>query len=560
MKNRLAFIILMVLVVGGAVAIRLPRLADRPMHTDEAVHAYKLGELIEKGEYRYNPVEFHGPTLVYFTLPVAWVEGIHRYADLDEFTLRIVPAIFGVLLVVLVLGVSDGLGRPAAVVAALLTACSPAMVFYSRYYIMEIMLVCFTMLTIVGAWRFIRSGSAWWAALAGAGVGLMHATKETWVLAAAAMVFALIAGALWDRWVAGERWRIAPRVWNWRIAVAAGVAVAVAVVFFSSFFTYWPGVWDSVLTYVNQFRRAGGSTGQEAGNLHVNPWYSYLRWLLWFREGRGPVFTEAAIAALALAGAVAGFTRRGLGSADAKFVRFLTFYSLAMFVGYSMVPYKTPWCVLGALHGMILLAGVGACAVVRWPLAALRAVTAGADERMWKDVRWAAAFPMQAVVVLLLAAGVWHLTDHAYLASRKLCASPYNPWVYGHSSLDIARLGTEADAIAAVAPVGHDMLIKFFSPDEHDVWPLPWYLRRFNRERIGYFHAVPADCDADMIIFVPEVWDQLKGRLTGTYEYVRRGLRPGIVLTIGVREDLWRRYIARIKADAAGKADKGKQP
>jgi hypothetical protein len=60
-----------------------------------------------------------------------------------------------------------------------------------------------------------------------------------------------------------------------------------------------------------------------------------------------------------------------------------------------------------------------------------------------------------------------------------------------------------------------------------------------------------------MIIFVPEVWPQLEPRLRQKYEYVHRGLRPGIVLVVGVRQDLWMRYIDRIKAEQAGK---GKQP
>ena len=36
-----------------------------------------------------------------------------------------------------------------------------------------------------------------------------------------------------------------------------------------------------------------------------------------------------------------------------------------MLVVYSAIPYKTPWCLLGFLHGMILLAGVGAVVLVR---------------------------------------------------------------------------------------------------------------------------------------------------------------------------------------------------
>ena len=77
-----------------AIALRLPRLEQRPMHVDEAVNAVKFGELLEEGDYRYDPHEYHGPTLNYFTLLPAWLSGVQKYADLSEFTLRIVPVFF----------------------------------------------------------------------------------------------------------------------------------------------------------------------------------------------------------------------------------------------------------------------------------------------------------------------------------------------------------------------------------------------------------------------------------------------------------------------------------
>ena len=56
MKRQAVLIALVLLVAAAAAALRLPRLTLRPMHTDEAVHASKLGEMIEGGVYRYDPV------------------------------------------------------------------------------------------------------------------------------------------------------------------------------------------------------------------------------------------------------------------------------------------------------------------------------------------------------------------------------------------------------------------------------------------------------------------------------------------------------------------------
>ena len=48
--------------VGLALALRCPRLAQRPMHNDEGVNAMKFGELWEHGDYKYDPNEHHGHT------------------------------------------------------------------------------------------------------------------------------------------------------------------------------------------------------------------------------------------------------------------------------------------------------------------------------------------------------------------------------------------------------------------------------------------------------------------------------------------------------------------
>jgi 4-amino-4-deoxy-L-arabinose transferase-like glycosyltransferase len=78
------------------------------------------------------------------------------------------------------------------------------MVFYSRYFIHEMLLVFFTLLTLAAGWRYAKTRKVFWAVLTGAGIGLMFATKETFVLTVAALSFALIATRLWNRWRAAK--------------------------------------------------------------------------------------------------------------------------------------------------------------------------------------------------------------------------------------------------------------------------------------------------------------------------------------------------------------------
>ena len=54
---------LIVIAVTAALALRAARLDVRPMHHDEANQAIKFGDLLERGEYRYDFRDHHGPTL-----------------------------------------------------------------------------------------------------------------------------------------------------------------------------------------------------------------------------------------------------------------------------------------------------------------------------------------------------------------------------------------------------------------------------------------------------------------------------------------------------------------
>ena len=56
-------------------------LAQRPMHNDEAVNAVKFDELWRTHRFAYDPNEYHGPTLYYFTLPVVWISGARDHVE-----------------------------------------------------------------------------------------------------------------------------------------------------------------------------------------------------------------------------------------------------------------------------------------------------------------------------------------------------------------------------------------------------------------------------------------------------------------------------------------------
>jgi len=413
-----------------ALALRLPRLDQRPMHGDEAVHADKFRLLLEERFYEYDPEEYHGPTLNYLTLLPAWLKGARTLVQVDEFTLRIVPVFVGVCLILLLLPMTRGLGAAAAVCAALLTAISPAMVYYSRYYIQEMLLVCFTFGAIVSGYRYARTRKIAWIISTGAFLGLMHATKETCVIAYASMFLALLLVLAIQRRtgsVASFRKMIKPS------HLAAGIAAGaiVSALFFSSFLSNPSGIVDSIRTYTTYLGRAGTSP-------HIHPWYYYLKMLLYFRFGGGPLWTEAVIVLLAVVGFIAVMIKKSWPGADR--------------VVYSAIPYKTPWCLLGFLHGMILLAGVGAVALVKVSPNVL---------------------PRLIVLSLLLEASA-HLTWQAYQSNYEYEADSRNPYVYAHPTPEIFTVVDKMEQYAGVHQDGHDMYIQVICPGK-DYWPLPLF-------------------------------------------------------------------------------------
>ncbi|HOL72835.1 MAG TPA: TIGR03663 family protein, partial [Bryobacteraceae bacterium] len=320
-------------ILSVAAALRLPHLADRPMHADEAVLADKFGTLLETGVYDYDPRDYHGPVLLYATLVPSWLRGIRTYVDLDEQALRIVPVFFGLLLVAMPLLLAWGVGRAEALAAAGLTAVSPAIVYYSRYYIPEMLLVCFLLGVIAFGYLYARTGRARWAILAGSCLGLAFAAKETAALAVLAMAAAL---ALTTR-----------KLGDYRVlALGVGAALVVFVLAITSFFRE-PG---AAVEYIRSF---AGYLGRGFGRgPHVHPWHYYAGLML---------RSEALVVVLAAVGAAVALKRR-----DARLLRFLLWYTAVLLVLYSVIPYKTPWCVLSPLSGMLLLAGAGMVALFRW--------------------------------------------------------------------------------------------------------------------------------------------------------------------------------------------------
>ena len=505
-RHTIAGLFLLVLI---ALAFRAPQLDVRPMHNDEGVNAIKLRDLLQHGKYRYDPSEYHGPTLIYSTRVWLGLIGTNTFAAVDEKKLRWLTVLFGVGLIALLASVSDALGKRATLVGGLFIAISPAMVFYSRYYIHEMLLVFFTCLMIVAAWRYYCSRKPLWIVLAGVALGLMQATKETFVLNLVAMGGAIFC----QRFLLPLNTASHPHLkLSWQHGLMATAAwFAVSLILFTSFFTNGAGWVDSFRTYLPWAHRVQGASP------HIHSWSFYLERLVWFREGKGAIWSEGLILLLALPAIYAGLVGGKIREGNIAFVRFLALYTLLLTVIYSAISYKTPWCLLGFWHGFILLAGVGTVLLLD---------------------SIASRF-MKLAFCGFLAMGVVRLTSEAMVGSTILSADPGNPYMYAQTSPDILKLVARVDALAKLHPAGTNLLIQVVAP-QSEYWPLPWYLR--NYAKVGWFDALPPEQHAPIMIVSTAIKTNLEVDGTRVALPISE-LRPKVFFELYVEKSLYEEYL-----------------
>jgi uncharacterized protein (TIGR03663 family) len=490
-----------------AFALRVYALDMKPLHHDEGVNGFFLTNLLRQGRYAYDPENYHGPTLYYLTLPLVALAGLHT------FVVRLVPALFGVGVVWLVLGLRRYVGTLAALVAALLIAVSPACVFYSRYFIHEMPFVFFTLGLVVYALRFRETGAPSDLLTAAAVAALMFATKETAFISVGTLGLAWLTAVLWERVrVAGggKRVRLAAesdggfaklRREGKVGAVLLGAAALFAfiwVAFYSSFFTHWKGAfWDSFKAFA-VWQKTGMS------EFHAKPWHTYVKWLM--QE-------DVAVLVLGAIGAVVALVERRVN----RFAVFAAAWGFGLLAAYSLISYKTPWLVLSFVVPLAVAGGYAVQAFGAW--------VSNVPGRSWR----AAA----AVALAAVSFGFYHTL---VINFREYDNDQY-PYVYSQTRREFVdlvreierageRAGTKEPGVATASP---------------EYWPSPWYFR--NNSNAGYEGQLATSYDPQKTLAIIGREDQLPQleRVAGD-TYARVGgiypLRPGVNLVLFVRRDL----------------------
>lgn len=503
-----------------AAAIRLPELALNPFHHDEGVNGFFTTNLVRNGAYTYDPANYHGPSLYYFALVSEVIFGLTTEA------MRLVPVVFGLLLVAVVFPLRRYLGSLAALTAAALLAISPAEVYVSRYFIHEMLLASLTLALFVASVYYLERREPKYLLAAAVAAALVFATKETGIINVTVLLISVGVAYVYvawrqprprqsrrDRpvarrqsiWIDGVEYRPAPpdetvgdRAPIWRTGIPAEHVFGAAVVFlviyvllYSSFFTNFPqGLIDSLATFTIWVQRREAT--------QVQPFTKYLEWMI-------PL--DLPILALGVIGGLIVAIK-----ARDRLTVVIGLWAAGITTAYSLIGYKTPWIVVNMLVPLALLAGI-------------------AIAELWRSRLRLAAPAVVAVAVVVSGYQAIDLNFNRYDDQTEA-------YVYVHTTRDMFALIDEIETISARLGTGKDTSIIFVTPD---YWPLPWYFRDY--PKAGFYGQIVDDpivtSPAPMIVANVNQEADLAPKIAGKYDLVRQyNLRPGVDLALYVRTDI----------------------
>ncbi|MCF7728793.1 MAG: TIGR03663 family protein [Chthoniobacterales bacterium] len=491
-----------------AAFLRLWDLDLKPPHFDEGINGWFADGIKKQGFYAYDPTNYHGPLFFYILFLAQTIFGRSLWV------LRIPAVLASITTVWLALCFDRFLGKTAARWGALTLALSPAMVFYGRYAIHESWVAASLMIVLLGLFGLWHSGKRSSLFLAIFGSTLLILLKETAVIHFSSVILATTFLFFFDRWLFSQSKSyngssssgiipephlsgitIAEPLWHYS-DLFFGILLSMVVIFF-----FYSGGLLHIRGFLNLFTTlpAWIRTGTNTGG-HIKSSYQwgpfnyywialmvryeitsligffYAFWLLWQNSKLSPIFHYFLKAQ--------HYFLKINRSHHLHFwsAYYLATYGIGVFFIYSIIPYKTPWCLISILWPFSLLFGV-----------------------------FLQQFRNKKIVLTL---GFLFLTLSFFLCVRLNFFNYTNfsePYVYVQTSPEIKRL---TDPLLNMAKEdrcnlhlkGQILLESYF--------PLPWILGDFTS--IGYFSTthLPKKYDGDFIVVessrTPAIEKQLK--------------------------------------------------
>ena len=390
-------IILFVGIMAVVVLTRFWDLGSRAMHHDESIHAYFTNYYLQTGDYTttagfgggYDPT-YHGPFLYTIGALGFLLFGV------TEATARLMPAIFGVILVGLCWLLRPFIGRAAALIAAGLLLISPSITYYSRALRHDIYALTGLFLLFICILWFLRTHQARWVYLGALGLIVAYASHElTFIVAFIFIAFLAIAAFTYNAFSGGARY--SSRRYNyeedvnpvrsalsglatqrWTLIAAALLFFAVYTVLFTNFLTkpqlIFSGIIEGFNYWLFQQKEARGNQPLFYYMLMMPIYeplalfagigttiYLVVKWI----KGEG----DTAIAeddvdvtpvnADALVEDDYGHPLPTMGAMRGLALGFLAFWSFGAFIAFSIAGEKMPWLTMQIALPFSILAAAG---------------------------------------------------------------------------------------------------------------------------------------------------------------------------------------------------------
>ncbi|HEX8373365.1 MAG TPA: flippase activity-associated protein Agl23 [Chthoniobacterales bacterium] len=462
-----------------AAFFRIAWLDIKPAHFDEGINGWFVDQMTKNGFYEYDPTNYHGPLHFYVEFVSLTIFGRNLWA------LRMPVVLVGLLTVWLAWGFRRHFGDRAAAIGAAGLAISPGFVFYQRYAIHETWLVLFLMLLAWGVMEMVSFGTRRGLAAVVLGVTGCILTKETYLIHFIGGGLAWGAYWLWQkaRPVTPE-WRKVPQHWSReRLCKYLALAVFALVFFYSGNFFDWHGVQGIVTTFFTWVHTGVDSAGHMKKEQQIGPFNYYWLWLGWKFEPLMLVGVAASLATL----------WRATGPA-----RWLALYALACLCGYSIIAYKTPWCVISIAWPFYILGGIGLDWLLRlrWTIPATLAIVLGASFSVARTIE----------------------------LNFKRFDDDSLPYVYVQTYRDVEWVLKPIRSLLRRDPTQYAMNGKIHLDS---YYPLPWYLGDLTNVHFPKPGAYQTNMDCEFLICDASRVDELTAHLEEAYYRVDFRLRSG---------------------------------
>jgi uncharacterized protein (TIGR03663 family) len=457
------------LIIAFGAFLRILLLGIKPPHFDEGINGWFVDQMVRTGYYKYDPTNYHGPLHFYVLFLSQTLFGRNLWA------LRMPVVLVSIACIYLALKFEVLVGRHVARLAALAMAVSPGFIFYGRYSIHEVWLVLFAMLFLFGLLGLWKLGTLNYLWSAGMGLTGMILTKETYILHLACALLAIPAVLLSHKLTplpdikpARQRWKAMD------LFVVAATGIALIVFFYSGTFFDWGGVKGVYQTFATWFQ-----TGKN-GNGHEKPFYYWLMLIL-----RYEVPILIGLLYCSFCQTIKNFS-----------LRYLAICGVGTLLAYSIVRYKTPWCIIN----------------IAWPFLFLFGAAALAIPDKYRAIRNLAA---TAALCASLGSSIW-LNYFRFTTDTE-------PYVYVQTYKDINKLTVPLLQLAHRNPIYYQLVGHMI---RQSAYPFPWILGDF--PRIGYYEhdSLPEKLDADFLLVQEDRIGTVEKKLHDSYYTMPLTIRP----------------------------------